>query len=339
MANLDEESGNPLETQYVVPVGRGANLGSEVMWNLFLQHNQFLRNTKMKLVHNLNDMDDNLSLDLHEHVDLDQEYLTLRNILRSFKVRGNPVIQSIEQTAESGTYKLLYHAAIEKHVKDLTEGIDEHILQVGDWETCDTHYRYHVNQKVTPHSQLARANENPDFWSSYAIKLSGSAVIAVETDKTMNAPPPRSIPNVQVSFSAITQKNTGPKTAATASTAPETSKSSTSSISNTNNNEDDNGMQQLKRKLAEIDLERSQLKTQQQKVDDDVSTLIHSMNKMGGDILNIRQDMAKLNQQLHEITLLLKQNIGQAGKFGEPTIKSPPRKRGGKMDTNSFSSN
>jgi hypothetical protein len=55
--NLDEESGNPLGTQYLVPVGLGANLGSEVMRNLFLRQNQFLRNTKMQLVHNLNDMD------------------------------------------------------------------------------------------------------------------------------------------------------------------------------------------------------------------------------------------------------------------------------------------
>jgi hypothetical protein len=49
--------------------------------------------------------------------------------------------------------------------------------------------------------------------------------------------------------------------------------------------------------------------------------------------------MVKLNQQLHEITMLLKQNIGQAGKIGEPTIKAHPRKRRGKKDTNSFSSN
>jgi hypothetical protein len=177
---------------------------------------------------------------------------------------------------------------MEKYVKDLMEGIDEHLRQVGDWETCDTHYRYHINKKVTPHSKLTRANENPDFWSSYAIKLSGSAAPAVETDKTMNAPPPRSIRNVQVSYSAITQKNTGPKTAATASTDPETVTSSTSSIISTNDNEDNNGMQQLKCKLAEIDQERSQFKTQQQKVEDDVSTLTQSMTKMGGDILNIR---------------------------------------------------
>jgi hypothetical protein len=64
----------------------------------------------------------------------------------------------------------------------------------------------------------------------------------VKADKTMNAPPPRSIFNVQASYSAITLKSTGPKTAATTSTAPETAASSTSSISNTNDNEDDNGM-------------------------------------------------------------------------------------------------
>jgi hypothetical protein len=131
------------------------------------------------------------------------------------------------------------------------EGIDEHLRQVGDWETCNTHYRYHVNEKVTPHSQLTRANVNPDFWSSHAIKLSGSAVPAVETDKTMNALPPRSICNVKVSYSAIRQKNTGPKMAATASTAPETAASSTSSISNTNDNEDENRMQQLKAQISQ----------------------------------------------------------------------------------------
>jgi uncharacterized membrane protein YheB (UPF0754 family) len=69
--NMDEESGNPLGTQYVVHVGRGANLGSEVMRNLFLRQNKFLRNTRMQLVHDLNDMDEIISLDLNEHVDLD----------------------------------------------------------------------------------------------------------------------------------------------------------------------------------------------------------------------------------------------------------------------------
>jgi hypothetical protein len=56
-------------------------------------------------------------------------------------------------------------------------------------------------------------------------------------------------------------------------------------------------------------------------------------------ILNIRQDMARLYQQLHEITLFLKQKVGQAGNVGEPTIKSPLRKHRGKKDMKSFPSN
>jgi hypothetical protein len=57
------------------------------------------------------------------------------------------------------------------------------------------------------------------------------------------------------------------------------------------------------------------------------------MTKMGGDILNIRQGMANLNQQLHEITILLKQTIGQQGDTYKTRIKYPPQKRHGKNDT------
>jgi chromosome segregation ATPase len=135
------------------------------------------------------------------------------------------------------------------------------------------------------------------------------------------------------------RKNTGSKSAATATTTSETAASSTSTIGEAHNEKDDDSMQRLKRKLSEIDQEPIQFKTQQQNVEDDFSTLTQSMTQMGNEILTIRQDMVKLNQQLYEITTLLKQNIGQEGKIREPTIKSPTRKRRGKKDTNSFSSN
>jgi hypothetical protein len=32
----------------------------------------------------------------------------------------------------------------------MLEGIDEHILQIGDWTTGDAHYKYHINEKVPP---------------------------------------------------------------------------------------------------------------------------------------------------------------------------------------------
>jgi hypothetical protein len=54
---IEEESGNPLGGQYFVPVGSRADLGTNVMTNIFHKQNQFLRTTKMKLVHNLGEMD------------------------------------------------------------------------------------------------------------------------------------------------------------------------------------------------------------------------------------------------------------------------------------------
>jgi hypothetical protein len=69
------------------------------MWHQgkkFHLQKQFLRNTKMQLVHNLSDMGDILTLELKEHVAIASEYLTLRNIIHSFKVGGDPALQSIE---------------------------------------------------------------------------------------------------------------------------------------------------------------------------------------------------------------------------------------------------
>ena len=159
-------------------------------------------------------------------------------------------------------------------------------------------------------------------------------------------PPPRTVRNVQVSYSAMAQKNIGvktattassnPATATTASTTPVTTTSTTSSISNTQENE--SGIQQLKRKLDEIDQERIKFKSQQQKVEDNISTLTQSMTKMGGDILDVIKDVAKLNDQLTVITSLLQQTIRQKGGNEEPRIKSPPRKRRDNKDAKSVSS-
>jgi hypothetical protein len=183
--NLDEESGNPLGTQFVVPVGRVANLGIEVMWNLFLRQNQFLRNTKMQLVHNLNDMDEIISLDLNKYVDLDPEYLTLRNILRSFKVRRNPVIQSIERTTESGNYKLLYHTTMEKHVQD---SMEHAILIIDITSTKKSHHT--VNSREQMRTRI--------FGPAMPSNLVDPLFQPCKLKKTMNAPPPRSIRNAQV---------------------------------------------------------------------------------------------------------------------------------------------
>jgi hypothetical protein len=93
--SIKESSGdttNPLASQYFVPVGRGADLGTTATTKIFHGQNHFLRSTNMKLGHNLGDMDEVLDLELSEHVDISDEYPPLRNILKSFKVKNTPVI-------------------------------------------------------------------------------------------------------------------------------------------------------------------------------------------------------------------------------------------------------
>jgi prophage DNA circulation protein len=86
------------------------------------------------------------------------------------------------------------------------------------------------------------------------------------------------------------------------------------------------GINDLKRKLAEIDTHWDNHAKQQQQVEDDVSTLTESMHKMASDIINIRKEMNGISSQMKEINELLKQQIEiktSAGNY----IKSPPRQR------------
>jgi hypothetical protein len=104
------------------------------MTKIFHGQNQFLCSTKMKLVHNVGDMDDVLDLELNEHIDISDEYLTLQNILRRFKVKGKPVIISVEKTNTLGTYRFLYEKTMDKYMVDLLSNMDSHIKYLGDWE-------------------------------------------------------------------------------------------------------------------------------------------------------------------------------------------------------------
>jgi hypothetical protein len=156
------ESGNPLDGQYFVPVEREADLGTNAMTNIFHKQNQFLRTTKMKLVHNLVEMDKVLDIDINDHIDIPHKYRTLRNILRIFRVNNNQVILMVEKTNTIGTYRFLYHENMEKYMVDLLSNIDDHIKDTGDWSACDKHYRFNSGEKVTP-DDVMRSAGNSSF--------------------------------------------------------------------------------------------------------------------------------------------------------------------------------
>jgi hypothetical protein len=178
---------------------------------------------------------------------------------------------------------------------------------------------------------------NSGFWKTYAATIDASTKDPLPgTDVTLNKPPQRRS-RMPISYSDVVQKETN-RNWKQSQNMDATIAAST--ISGTSEKIPVfEGMEKLKKKLAEIDVERKRYSSQQQKVEDDVSTLTQSMHKMASDIIDIRKDMHRVSTQMKEITDILKKqfNMKQAD---TNMITSPPRKsRTGKKGTGSVSSN
>jgi chromosome segregation ATPase len=158
------------------------------------------------------------------------------------------------------------------------------------------------------------------FDNSYSGGISAGPT-PTETGVDLTKPPARR-PRKIVSYAAVVQKQSTKGKSQNNQSVDATTTAST--ISGEPQKEE--GIDDLKRKLAEIDTHRDKYEKQQQKVEDDVSTLTESMNKMATDIINIRKDMNGLSSQMKEITELLKQQI-EIKTSASNFIKSPPRQR------------
>jgi hypothetical protein len=154
----------------------------------------------MKLVHNLDEV---LDIDLNDHVDTPHTYRTLRNILRSFRVKNNQVILMVEKMNTIGTYRFLSHENMEKYMVDLISNIDDHIKDTGDWSACDNHYHFNSGEKVT-HDDVMRSAGNSSFWKSYADGISAGPT-PTEAGVDLTKPPARR-PRTIVSCAAVVPK-------------------------------------------------------------------------------------------------------------------------------------
>jgi hypothetical protein len=267
-------------------------------------------------------MDEGLDIDINDHVYIPHEYRTLINILRSFRLKNNHVILMVEKTNTIGTYRFLYHENTEKYMVDLLSNIDDHIKDTGDWFACDNHYQFNSGEKVTP-DDVMRSAGNSSFWKYYADGISAGPT-PTETGVDLTKPPVRR-PRKIVSYAAVVQKQStkGANQNNQSVDAPTTA----STISDDSGEPwNDAGIDNLNRKLAEIDTHRDNYVKQQQNVEDDVSTLTEAMHKMASYIINIRKEMNGLSSQMKEIAEILKQQI-EIKTSARNFIKSPPRQR------------
>jgi hypothetical protein len=211
---------------------------------------------------------------------------------------------------------------MEKYMADLLINIDEHIKDTGDSDACDNHYRFNSGKKMTP-DDVMRDTGNSSFWKSCADGISAGPT-PIETGVDLTKPPARR-PRTIVSYAAVVQKQST-KGNSQNNQSVDATKTASTIIGDSDGPRNEADIEDLKRKLAEIDTHRDNYEKQQQKVEDDVSTLTESMHKIAIDIINIRKDVNGLSSQMKEITELLKQQI-EIKTSASNFIKSPPRQR------------
>jgi hypothetical protein len=209
-----------------------------------------------------------------------------------------------------------------KCMADLLDNLDSHIKDICEWDDSDGHYGYNTMEQVTP-DDVMRNTANSGFWKTYAAIIDSSTKdLLPGTDLTLNKPPQRRS-RMPISYSAVVQKQTNMNSKQSQNMDATTAASTLSGTSETFPVFE--GIEELKKKLAEIDVERKRYSLQQQKVENDVSTLTQSLHKMASYIIDIRKDMHGLSTKMKEITDILKTqfNMKQAD---TNLITSPTRK-------------
>jgi hypothetical protein len=175
--------------------------------------------------------------------------------LRSFKVKGSPLLITVEKTNTLGNYHFLYEETMEKNMVDLLSNLDSHIKYIGEWEESDGHYIYNIVEQVTPDDAVSNA-EKSGFWKKYAATIdSGTTATLPGVDANLNKPPHRR-PRTFTIYSAVVQKEASTKSKQQSQNMDATTDAPTISGASETGPVFE-GIADLKRKLAEIDSERN----------------------------------------------------------------------------------
>jgi hypothetical protein len=144
-----------------------SSMGRSIMTNVIQQQNQFMAETKQRMVHNLSDVGEIIEIVLGEDIDMDQAGITLRDIFYNHKhTDGDRIIDAIEKKSTGGTYHFLFQKFKAEEVDKMLEHIDEMIKSNGDWEECHTHFWYLQSIPISVVVSVPRTTR-PAFWASH----------------------------------------------------------------------------------------------------------------------------------------------------------------------------
>jgi hypothetical protein len=179
------------------------------------------------MVHNLNDIDDEINFETHYDVNMEGPGTTIREMfMKHLDNKDNALFHSMENTKSSDVYRLLFDESNTEQVDALLGTIDELLGAMGDWDNADSHFRYHSHEKVNIVGIQPRG-EQSDFWKKpFAGFVKNPITSVIETSDLHQPPKGRNNYNrVQPSYSDIARGHgpnendsdvTGPTAAETA---------------------------------------------------------------------------------------------------------------------------
>jgi hypothetical protein len=179
---INAKNGGTLYGKIFIPFGKEGDMGDAIMANVKQQQNRFLAETKQRIVHNLNDVDEIIEIALGEDVDMDPAGITLRDIFFNYHDKnGNRLIDAIEKTSTGGTYRFLFQQNKTEEVDKMLEHIDDTLKSIGDWEECHTHFRYLPSIPINLVGRITRTPQ-PAFWANHLAQFSSAIPSEISTE-------------------------------------------------------------------------------------------------------------------------------------------------------------
>jgi hypothetical protein len=241
--NINAKNKRTLYGKTFIPFGKEEDIGDAIMTNVIQQQNQFLPKTKQRIFHSLSDVDEIIEIDLGEDIAMHPAGITLRDIFYNQQEKeGNRLIDAIEKTSTGGTYRFLFQQSKSEELDKTLEHIDETLNSIGDWDECNTHFRYLPSMPISVVGRVPRSTQ-PAFWANHLSQFRTTIPSKISTE-FLQQPKPQRAALAKVSYSDAMKGVQGQATATTAaSTAQPSTGQSQASMSNNDTNSTDSNKQ------------------------------------------------------------------------------------------------
>jgi hypothetical protein len=182
-------------------------MGDAVMTAVFQQQNKYLQEATQCIVQNLADIDEIIEIDTNDDEDDEMEGtgITLKHIfLQYLDKQGQPLLQSIEQTSSGGTYRFIFDKSKVVEVDAMLASIDSDLDKIGQWEECNTHYRYFPSNPITVIGSTPRSTPTT-FWAHHMSAFQAGPIPGEISTANLQRPKPKRNAWAKVSYSDITR--------------------------------------------------------------------------------------------------------------------------------------